>query len=501
MATATNDQALKIAREEQFEVPAETRYPEILPEILIVDDEADIRAQLRGILEDENYRVRAAADSREALEQFQARLPDLVILDIWLKDGEQDGLMILEKIRQRGPQVPVVMISGHGTIETAVNAIKKGAYDFIEKPFQSDKLLVLVQRALESAALKRENRLLKTQSRETASELLGRSQAIQNVRQVIERVAPTGSRVLITGAPGVGKDVAARMIHKHSRRAAGPFVTLNCAVLHPDRIETELFGREGSDETGGTRPGVLEQAHSGTLFLDEVADMPLETQGKILRVLQDQNFTRMGGEDVHEVDLRILASSNKSLETLMSEGKFRQDLYYRLNVVPLYIPPLADRPEDIVPLARHFLDVCANQAGLPAHKISSEALAALEQYSWPGNVRQLRNVIEWLLIMTKEHEDGRAIPASSLPPEIFKHGADSLQNTSKGMQYFTRLPLREARHEFERAYLAMQIARFSGNVSKTAQFVGMERSALHRKLKSLDIDDLEETESKNTYVA
>jgi len=455
-------------------------------DILIVDDEADIRVLIAGILEDEGHSTREAANADEALERIRARRPSLVIQDIWLQGSRLDGLGVLDEIKREHPDVPVVMISGHGTIETAVQAIKQGAYDFIEKPFKADRLLLVVDRAIESARLKRENRELRVRSGSTG-DLIGISPAMVQIRQTIERVAPTNSRVLITGPAGSGKEVAARMIHAHSRRTEGPFVVVNCAAMHPDRMEIELFGTEnGADGPASPRKiGTFEQAHGGTLLLDEVADMPLETQGKIVRVLQDQTFERVGGGKRVEVDVRVIATTNRDLQSEMLAGHFREDLFYRLNVVPIRMPALRDGKEDIPLLARQFMQLAAQLAGVPPRPLGEDALAALQAYDWPGNIRQLRNAIDWLLIMAPG--DWREpVRADMLPSEI---GAitPAVLRWEKSSEIMT-LPLREARELFEREYLLAQVNRFAGNISRTAAFVGMERSALHRKLKLLGIN-------------
>src|SRR5579862_9477791 len=367
-------------------------------DILIVDDEADIRMLIGGVLRDEGYATREAADSGETLSAIQARQPTLVVLDIWLQDSELDGIEILRRLRGEMPSVPVVMISGHGTIETAVEAIKIGAYDFIEKPFKSDRLLLIVQRAIETALLRRENEELRLRAGGQI-DLVGISGAASQLRQQIDRVAPTGSRVLITGAPGVGKEVVGRLLHARSRRAGGPFVAVNCATMHPDRLELELFGSETAVNGSPRKIGTFERAHGGTLFLDEVADMPLETQGKIVRALQEQTFERIGGSSRVEVDVRVIASTNRELAAEIGAGRFREDLFYRLNVVPIRMPPLRERREDIPLLARHFMERGAEAARIAARDFGEDALAALQAYTWPGNVRQLRNVIDWLLIM------------------------------------------------------------------------------------------------------
>jgi two-component system nitrogen regulation response regulator NtrX len=452
-------------------------------DILIVDDEADIRLLISGILGDEGFQTREAGDSDAALIQLRARRPNLIILDIWLNNSTLDGMGLLEVLKVEFPDIPVIMISGHGNIETAVTAIKNGAYDFIEKPFKSDRLLLTIERALEAARLRREIEELKHRAG-GEGELIGSSQAILQLRLAIERVAPTGSRVLFSGPPGSGKEVAARLLHKRSKRATGPFVVLNCATMHPDRLESELFGQERDGE-GAAKIGFLEQAHGGTLLLDEVADMPLETQGKILRVLQEQTFERVGGKTRVEVDVRVIASTARDLQAEMTAGRFRQDLFYRLNVVPMRLPPLKERRDDIVDLLGYFMARASEQTGLPARRLAEDAVAVLQAYEWPGNVRQLRNVIDWILIMTGGAPD-EAIRADMLPPDI---GSVSIAPTSlaDGTEVMS-LPLREAREIFERRYLESQVARFGGNISRTANFVGMERSALHRKLRSLGIN-------------
>ena len=452
-------------------------------DILIVDDEADIRMLIAGVLKDEGYATREAGNSTEAMAAIQARQPTLVILDIWLQGSELDGIGILRRLRAEMPSVPVVMISGHGTIETAVEAIKIGAYDFIEKPFKADRLLLLVARAIEAAQLRRENAELKLRAGGEL-DLVGASPAINQLRQQIERVAPTGSRVLITGAPGSGKEVAGRLLHVRSRRAQGPFVPVNCATMRPDRLEIELFGCEASNDGAPRKIGTFERAHGGTLFLDEVADMPLETQGKIVRALQEQTFERVGGSRRVEVDVRVIASSNRELSAEIAAGRFREDLFYRLNVVPIRVPPLRERREDIPLLARHFMARGAEAARITAREFGEDALAALQAYPWPGNVRQLRNVIDWLLIMTPG-DSTEAVHADMLPNEITAI-APTVVKWDKGSEIMT-LPLRDAREVFEREYLLAQVTRFGGNISRTAAFVGMERSALHRKLKSLGV--------------
>jgi two-component system, NtrC family, nitrogen regulation response regulator NtrX len=462
-----------------------------MTEILIVDDEPDIRLLVEAILRDEGYEARTAATADEAIAAYRARRPSLVILDVWLQGSKLDGIGILEVLHQEVPRVPVVMISGHGTIETAVAAIQRGAYDFIEKPFNSDRLLLVVRRALEAAKLAAENAELRLRVGSDAS-LTGEGHGIATLRSALERVAPTGSRVLITGAPGAGKETVARLIHAKSRRAEGPFVVLNCATLAPERFETELFGVEAGADGQNTprRVGVLERAHGGTLLLDEVADMPMETQGKIARVLQDQSFERVGGVGARvKVDIRVLASTARDLAGAIAAGTFREDLYYRLAVVPLRVPSLKERREDIPELAAGFLVRAAETSGLPARTLASDAIAALQAHDWPGNVRQLRNVMDWLMIM-RSNETTDMFRAEHLPTELSVHAPRALAiDPSADVM---AMPLREARDVFETQYLQAQLLRFGGNISRTANFVGMERSALHRKLKQLGIGSAEE---------
>ena len=454
-------------------------------EILIVDDEADIRVLTAGILQDEGFQTREAANSTEALGAVETRRPNLVLLDIWLQGSELDGLGILKALKLDHPTIPVLMMSGHGTIETAVSAILDGAYDFIEKPFKADRLILLVERAIETDRLRRENEELRIRAG-TANELVGPSQATRDIKQSINQVAPSNSRILITGPAGSGKEVVARMLHAQSRRAEGPFVVVNCATMSPDRFEVELFGTENPDADGNSpqKVGTFEAAHNGTLFLDEVADMPLETQGKIVRVLQEQIFERVGGSVRVEVDVRVIASSTASLAEEISAGKFREDLFYRLNVVPLEVLALNKRPDDIPTLAEHFMERAARTTGQAPREIGADAMAALQAYFWPGNVRELRNVIERLLIMASGDQTSQ-IKIEMLPPEI-NANAPVASNLKTNLEIMG-LPLRNAREIFEREYLIAQMARFGGNISKTATFIGMERSALHRKLKSLGV--------------
>jgi len=449
-------------------------------DVLIVDDEADIRELVAGVLEDEGFETRLAANSDEALEAVAARRPSLVLLDVWLQGSRLDGLELLEEIKRGDPSLPVLMISGHGNIDTAVAAIRRGAVDFIEKPFESDQLLHIVSRATETERLRRENQVLRARSGQE-EELTGTSNAINAVRATIKKVAATGSRVLITGPAGVGKEVAARMLHNWSGRASGPFVIVTAARMEPERAEEALFGVEGAD--GVIRPGLLEQAHGGTLFLDEIADMPMTTQGKILRVLTDQSFTRIGGQRLVKVDIRVISSTAHDLKEDIAARQFREDLYYRLNVVPLAIPPLAERRDDIPGLVEHYLARFAAERGMPAPTMASNAMVALQAGEWPGNVRQLRNVVERTIILAPM-QSGDTIELDMLPVEATGTNEEiGLSSAIMGA------PLREARENFEREYLRIQIKRFSGNISRTAAFIGMERSALHRKLKSLGLGE------------
>src|SRR5678815_1140093 len=451
-------------------------------EVLVVDDEADIRDLVAGVLEDEGYSVRTAADSDSALDAIEDRRPSLVLLDVWLQGSRQDGLQVLEQVKRRDSTLPVIMISGHGNLDTAVAAIREGAVDFIEKPFEAGKLLHLVGRATETDRLRRENAAFRQQFGQD-DHLGGTSVAINTVRATLKRVAPTGSRVLITGPAGVGKEIAARMIHNWSQRAKAPFVVLPAAMMSPDRVEEELFGSEAE---GMVRSGLLEHAHGGTLFLDEIADMPLTTQGKILRVLTDQSYHRIGGQRPVKVDVRVLSATSRNLSDEIAAGRFREDLFYRLNVVPVRIPPLRERREDIPGLVSHFLARFAAERRIPTPSISEEAMAALQAHDWPGNVRQLRNIIERTIILAPGDRVA-CIDVDLLPPEVLDN-QNAMGGASTAMAIMGS-PLREARESFEREYLKIQIRRFSGNISRTASFIGMERSALHRKLKALGIAD------------
>ena len=454
-------------------------------DILVVDDEHDIRELVAGVLEDEGYETRTAADSDATLEAIATRRPSLVLLDVWLQGSRLDGLELLDEIKRRDPSIPVLVISGHGNLDTAVAAIRRGASDFIEKPFEAERLLLLVARATETERLRREVASLRV-SAGRESDLTGSSGAINAVRATLKRVAATGSRVLIMGPAGVGKEVAARLLHGWSNRVQAPFVIVSAARMTPERVEEELFGvEEGGDLV---RPGLLEQAHGGTLFLDEIADMPIATQARILRVLTDQSFSRIGGTRIVKVDVRVVSATSRDLAHEITEGRFREDLYYRLNVVPVQIPALAERREDIPALVEHFIAHYAADRRVPTPEIAADAMVALQSYDWPGNVRQLRNVVERTIILAPGDRIGR-IDLDLLPAEVLGEQGDI---GGGGGGAIMGAPLREARETFEREYLRVQIRRFSGNISRTASFIGMERSALHRKLKLLGITDMRE---------
>jgi two-component system nitrogen regulation response regulator NtrX len=452
-------------------------------DILIVDDERDICTLIAGILEDEGHTARRAHNSTEAIEAVRQRRPALIILDVWLQGSELDGLQILEVIRREDPPIPVVMISGHGTIDTAVSAIKSGAYDFIEKPFKADRLLLVVDRAIEADWLRRENATLRRRAGGEVA-FVGTSTVAANVRSQIERVASTGSRVLVAGPSGAGKETVARLIHQGSKRSDGPFVVVNCSSLPSERLEIELFGTDGESDGDTLRvSGAFELAHGGTLLLKEVADLPMSLQGRLARVLQEQSYTRDGGKTRVEVDVRVLASTVHSLQERIASGQFREELFHRLNVVSLRVPPLSERREDIPELAADLLRRVADATGLAVRALGEDTSAALQGHDWPGNVRQLRNIIERLLIFAPA--GGGPIRADVLPSDV-SEDAPSVLRWEKGGEIM-QLPLRDAREVFEREYLLAQVTRFGGNISRTATFVGMERSALHRKLKSLGL--------------
>ena len=459
-------------------------------DILIVDDEVDIRELVAGVLEDEGYTARMAPDSDGALAAIADRRPSLVLLDVWLQGSRLDGLDLLDEIKRRDPSLPVLMISCHGNLDTAVAAIRRGAVDFIEKPFEAERLLMLVGRATETEALRRENATLKAQIGQE-EELTGNSAAINGIRATLKRVAATGSRVLITGPAGVGKEVAARLLHLWSNRADSPFIVVSGARMEPERVEEELFGVEEGGEL--VRPGLLERAHGGTLFLDEIADMPVTTQGKILRVLTEQAFNRVGGTRIVKVDVRVVSATSRDLPGEIEAGRFREDLYYRLNVVPVVIPPLNERREDIPALVDHFAARFASERRVPTPTVSEDAVGVLQAFEWPGNVRQLRNIVERTIILAPGDRVGR-IEIDMLPPEILNDQARLAPG--EAARSIMGTPLREARETFEREYLRVQIRRFSGNISRTATFIGMERSALHRKLKTLGLADAREGEEE-----
>ncbi|MDR7103229.1 sigma-54 dependent transcriptional regulator [Croceicoccus sp. BE223] len=456
-------------------------------DILIVDDERDIRELVAGVLSDEGYDCRTAGDSVSALGAIDERRPSLVLLDVWLHGSPMDGLEVLDAIKQREPDLPVIIFSGHGNIDTAVAAVSRGAVDFIEKPFESERLLHMVGRATETDRLRRQNAQLRQGGDSFFDEFHGSSSTINAVRATLKRVAGTGSRVLITGPAGAGKEVAARLLHTWSTRSDKPFVTVNSARITPERFEQELFGEEQDGKL--VRAGLLEMADGGTLFLDEVADMPESTQARILRVLTDQAFVRVGGNRQIRVDVRVASATSRDLEEEIAERRFREDLYYRLNVVPVQIPSLAERRSDIPMLVNHFFARFATAQGVQPPAISDDAMAILQSYDWPGNVRQLRNVIERTLILAPR-DRLKLIEADMLPGEITQEDSGD----GAGIAAMMGIPLREAREQFEREYLRIQIRRFSGNISRTANFIGMERSALHRKLKSLGITDRREDE-------
>jgi two-component system nitrogen regulation response regulator NtrX len=452
-------------------------------DILIVDDEADIRAAISGILGDEGYETRVAHDSDTALAALAERRPSLMVLDVWLQGSRLDGIELLDEVKQRDPTLPVVVISGHGNIETAVAAIKRGAYDFLEKPFRAEQLLLVVQRATETERLKREFEALKERVG-VENELTGSSPQINTVRATLKRVAATGSRVLITGAAGSGKEVAGRLLHQWSPRAGSPFVVVSAARMTPERVEEALFGVEENGHL--VRSGLFEQAHGGTMFLDDVADMPMPTQAKILRVLTEQVFQRVGGSRWVRVDVRVISATSRDLIAETAAGRFREDLYYRLNVVPVRLPSLAERREDVAELVQYFVARYAAERRVSPPRLTEDAIAALQTYDWPGNVRQLRNVVERTMILAPGDANG-AIDVSMLPSEVTAEPARLVPG--QAAKSIMGTPLREAREAFEREYLRAQIRRFSGNISRTASFIGMERSALHRKLKALGLSD------------
>ena len=448
-----------------------------MSDILIVDDEKDIRELIADILKDEGFATRTAANSDACMEAINAEAPALMILDIWLKDSRMDGIDILKTVKRDNPDIPIIIISGHGNIEIAVAAIKQGAYDFISKPFNIDQLMVVITRAMETSRLRRENSSLRRRDLHSG-EMLGTSAAFRRLKDQLDKVTKSNGRVMLTGEPGSGKETSARYIHQHSARASAPFVTVNSATIAPERMEEVLFGRETPER--GLEKGLLEQAHGGVIYFDEVAEMPLGTQAKILRVLTEQQFSRVGGSDKVRVDLRVISSTSRNLAAEIAAGRFRQELFDRLNVVPIAVPSLAERREDVPVLATHFIEAFNRTQGLALRVLSDEAVASLQTMDWPGNIRELRNVIERVLILG---EGNGPIEAKELP------GASAARDEGRIVLGgpLAALPLREARELFEREYLLTQINRFGGNISRTAAFVGMERSALHRKLKSLGV--------------
>ncbi len=470
-------------------------------DVLIVDDESDIREIVSGILQDEGYTTRVACDGVSALDLIKQRQPSLIILDVWLGDGERDGIRILETIKRDHPYVPVIMISGHGTIETAVSAIKKGAYDFIEKPFKTERLLLVAERAIETSRLKRENAELKVKARVSPLSLIGNSNIVQLLRQSIEKLSQQQSRVFITGVHGSGKEAIAREIHQISKRANAPMFVVNCGSLHPHKLEAELFGTEimNQDPTQPRKIGVLEQAHGGTVYFDEITQLPLPFQAKLIKVLHEQAFTRVGGQEKISVDVRFIAGSSENVSELISEGSFREDLYYRLCVSHIYLPSLRERVADIPMIATKMMEDAATIMGAKPRPFAEDALVMLQSYDWPGDLVQLRNVIDWIM-STPPAQDFEPITKEHLPHEVVNGNNFNSKWYSKTADIVV-LPLREAREAFEREYLIAQVNRFSGNISQTARFIGMERSALHRKLRSLKVYDFKGKDDDDFYEA
>ncbi|MES2252647.1 MAG: sigma-54 dependent transcriptional regulator [Pseudomonadota bacterium] len=467
-------------------------------DILIVDDEKDIRELVSGILEDEGYQTRTASDGISALESVKMRQPSLVVLDVWLGDGERDGLKILEIIKRDHPYVPVVMISGHSTIETAVSAIKKGAYDFIEKPFQVERLLLIAKRAIESSRLKRENDELRIKARVTATALIGNGGNVPQLRQTIEKIASTNGRVFITGPLGCGKESIAREIHLQSKRSDASFWVVNCGSMHPTKLEAELLGTEiaNHDQNQPRKIGILEQAHGGTVYFDELTQLPLPLQSRLVKILQEQAFTRVGGTEKIAIDVRFIGGTSDNVQQMIQDGNFREDLYYRLSVTHLVLSALKDRVSDIPILAQRLMDEAAAAVGMQPRPFAEDAVVLMQSYNWPGDLQQLRNVIDWLLIMSGT-ESHHPILASHLPAEII-NGNTFVSNWQSKSADIVVLPLREAREAFEREYLLAQVNRFSGNISQTARFIGMERSALHRKLRALGVHDVRHRGDEDT---
>lgn len=457
--------------------------------ILIVDDEVSILNSLSSILEDEGYDVSVAKSGMEALRHCAINPPELMMLDIWMP--EMDGLETLKRLRELVPSTQVMMMSGHGSIETAVKAIKLGAYDYIEKPLSLENVTLRVKHALDQHRLEQENRSLRTKV-ERKFELIGQAPVMQQLKQLIETAGPTNSRVLIGGENGTGKELVARAIHQHSHRANRPFVAVNCAAIPETLIESELFGHERGAFSGATtmKRGQFEQADGGTLFLDEIADMSLSTQAKVLRALQEQQFTRVGGTKLIKVDVRVLAASNKDLLQEIEKGTFREDLFYRLNVVPIVVPTLRDRREDIPLLVKHFLRVHADEQGLKIKQVSPEAMDVFMQYEWPGNIRELRNLIERLMIMVPGPviEAAHASVALQVRPQM--SAAQSVAGSPQASTLLTRPydSLRDARNAFEKEFIARKLREHHWNISRTAEDLKIERSHLHRKIKLLDVE-------------
>ncbi len=444
--------------------------------ILVIDDEQSIRESLKGILQDEGYRPLFAESGEDGLSLLREESPDLILLDIWLPGI--DGLETLRLIREDFPEQLVIMMSGHGTIETAVKATKLGAYDFIEKPLSLEKVLLCVENAFKVGQLVEENRSLKQKMAKDCN-MIGESEAISSLKEQIGIAAPTSGWVLITGENGTGKELVARASHNLSKRRSKPFVEVNCAAIPEELIESELFGHEKGAFTGATslRKGKFDQAHEGTLFLDEIGDMSLKTQAKILRILQERKFERVGGSRTIEVDVRVIAATNKDLEEEIAQGNFRQDLYYRLNVLPFHVPPLRERCEDIPLLVEHFLTHFCNQEGRTIKNMDSAALDALKNYSWPGNVRELKNLVERLVIMIQAD----TITLAHLPESVLGHTrSPDVANSAA--------TLKEAREQFEKNFIRQKLTEFDGNISRTAEAIEMERSNLHRKLKAFGIE-------------
>lgn len=457
-------------------------------DILIIDDEDDIRDLIAGILEDEGYETRQAHDADSALSEIARRRPSLVFLDIWMQRSRLDGLQLLDEFQSQHPEMPVVMISGHGNVETAVSSIRRGAYDYIEKPFKIDRLLLITQRAVEATRLRNEVAELKERSSNQTVDMAGTSPAMQQVRTVIEKSAPTNSRIFISGASGTGKGLCARLIHQHSARADSPFVEINCSLYATEEVSVVLFGRETREKPGTIRtaPGAFERAHGGTLYLSEVGTLPASAQAQLLRTLVENRFNRVGGTAPVPIDVRVISSSSQNLASFIDTGAFRSDLFHRLSIVPLHLSPLRERREDVPALVEVFVDQVCRMHNLQRLAVGADAVAVLQTQDWPGNARQLRNSIERLLILVKDKPPESGVISAALLPSDIGEVLPTVGDADASAHLMS-LPLREAREVFERQYLLAQIERFGGNISKTAEFVGMERSALHRKIKSLGL--------------